>query len=339
MMNRKGFISISVIYTLFMVFLMLMLSVLAAYANNRILLRLSKEDVSDILIESQDSHDLAFACEKEKLSACFVLKYYLDSDLYLHDGEIDVKAAVVDYQNVLEDGDDNVRYSGANPHNYVCFGTDDKSTCVNNKDTFMYRIIGIFSNRTKIIKNTPLSARAWANNSKEWVDSSLKNYLNEDFLNTIPVLWRNKIMETTWNVGELNYNDVVTKDNAPLISYKAEKLADITYAAKIGLMNLSDYYYAASPTFWPYRGDKMTTTSKDYVDAKTNNWLAGYDEFTISPVLDDANKKAFKILKGGKTGSDQTSTALQFRPVFMIYPSMILKSGNGTIDDPYLLQL
>ena len=57
-----------------------------------------------------------------------------ENGLYYHDG-------VGTYTNAdQEAGDNSYRYSGANPNNYVCFGSDSE-TC---PDEYLYRIIGVF---------------------------------------------------------------------------------------------------------------------------------------------------------------------------------------------------
>ena len=57
-----------------------------------------------------------------------------ENGLYYHDG-------VGTYTNAdQEAGDNSYRYSGANPNNYVCFGSD-ADTC---PDEYLYRIIGVF---------------------------------------------------------------------------------------------------------------------------------------------------------------------------------------------------
>ena len=45
-------------------------------------------------------------------------------------------------------GDNSYRYSGANPNNYVCFGSDE-SPCPSDN---LYRIIGVFGSEVKLIK-------------------------------------------------------------------------------------------------------------------------------------------------------------------------------------------
>ena len=65
-----------------------------------------------------------------------------DNGLYYHDGQ-------GSYTNAnLEAGDNSYRYAGANPNNYVCFGSD-ASTCPYDN---LYRIIGVFDDEVKLIK-------------------------------------------------------------------------------------------------------------------------------------------------------------------------------------------
>lgn len=52
-----------------------------------------------------------------------------------------------------------------------------------------------------------------------------------------------------------------------------------TYSAKIGLMYVSDYYYAATPTYWSNKGFDMiiggsSATFTGYALAFNYNWLA-----------------------------------------------------------------
>ena len=62
-----------------------------------------------------------------------------DNALYYHTSTLDNGA-----------GDNSYRYAGANPNNYVCFGSD-ASPCPEDN---LYRIIGVFGNQVKLIKAT-----------------------------------------------------------------------------------------------------------------------------------------------------------------------------------------
>ncbi len=61
-----------------------------------------------------------------------------ENGLYYHDG-------IGSYTNAdQEAGDNSYRYSGADPNNYVCFGSDAE-TC---PDEYLYRIIGVFDDNS-----------------------------------------------------------------------------------------------------------------------------------------------------------------------------------------------
>ena len=71
--------------------------------------------------------------------------------------------------------DQNIRYYGANPNNYVSFNNE------------LWRIIGVFGNNVKLIRSEKLGNLSWdtsessvnaGNGINEWSQADLKNYLN-----------------------------------------------------------------------------------------------------------------------------------------------------------------
>lgn len=91
--------------------------------------------------------NLANVCTSgSNLADCITLYYntYGESygGLYYHDG-------LGTYINANQEaGDNSYRYSGANPDNFICFGSDE-ATCPTDN---LYRIIGVFDNKIKLIK-------------------------------------------------------------------------------------------------------------------------------------------------------------------------------------------
>ena len=66
-------------------------------------------------------------------------------------------------------GDNSYRYAGANPNNYVCFGSDSVSCPSNN----LYRIIGVFGSEVKLIKSISYGYYVWVSgNSNIWNSST-----------------------------------------------------------------------------------------------------------------------------------------------------------------------
>ena len=124
--------------------------------------------------------------------------------------------------------DNNLRYIGADPNNYVYFNCDDynnpsSSTCE------LWRIIGIFNENShgisgekliKIIRSNSLGNIAWDSaNKNDWSTASLQKTLNGDYLNGSGNYTsdgikndttRNMIANVTWKLGGSSTYDDVT---------------------------------------------------------------------------------------------------------------------------------
>ena len=263
-------------------------------------------------------------------------------------------------------GDGSYRYSGANPNNYVCFGSTASPCPTDN----LYRIIGIFGDKVKLIKYdyatsellgtdgdysgsakpnassykgslTTVNTYKWNykatnNGSNTWSTSLLnKTNLNTNFITNIGTEWANKIATTTWKVGgntSANIRDVV-----PATTYQNEIVNPVTtnttdnateYPAKIGLMYASDYGFAADPSAW-------TKTLYDYDGIKSLNWMymGGYTEWTISRSSGNAYN-VFLVNTSGYVNSSSASNAYVVRPSFSLESSVTYASGSGSADDP-----
>ena len=138
------------------------------------------------------------------------------------------------WQSGLED--DGYRYIGfgavgysANPNNFICFGTTDKTKCTANQDKYMYRVIGVFSdangdNHVKLIKYKQLGEYAWNTDSAtdiSWENSDMYKGLNGEYFLTNTTYdylqdatWSNKIENWTWSaVNTKSYEDEVNNIN------------------------------------------------------------------------------------------------------------------------------
>ena len=259
-------------------------------------------------------------------------------------------------------GDNSYRYSGANPNNYVCFGTNATPCPTDN----LYRIVGVFGDKVKLIKydyatsallgtdgdyyyrSTKVNTYYWnykATNkgSNTWSTSLLnKTNLNTNFITNIGTEWANKIATTTWKVGgntSANIRKVVQAT-----TYQNEIVNPVTtnttdnateYSAKIGLMYASDYGFAADPSAW-------TKTLYDY-DGSVNgsrirslNWMynGGSYEWTISRDSSDGYTVLGVSTSGAVTIHDASSTDKGVRPSFNLESSVTYVSGSGSADDP-----
>ena len=248
-----------------------------------------------------------------------------ENGLYYHDG-------VGNYTNANQEaGDNSYRYSGADPNNYVCFGSNE-ATCPSNN---LYRILGVFDDNSdseynvKLIKSTSLSSYyAWdSNGSNNWVNSTLNTEFNGNFFNDLGSSWNEMIDVTTWYLGALS-----SQNNSPKAFYSGERnnagygSNPKTYDGKVGLMYASDYGYAADSSAW-------ATNLSSY--NSSNNWLVlGFWEFVLTPTSSTSNN-VFMINIDGSLSSNIVTSLLPIRPVFYLKSNISHVSGDGSESSPY----
>ena len=236
--------------------------------------------------------------------------------------------------------DNSYRYAGANPNNYVCFGSD-AATC---PAANLYRIIGVFDNEVKLIKNTSIADYAWESDwdtqGNTWNSSTkpdIRTTLNSTFLNTFSSTWQNKIATHAFKVGGMSLSN--GRSNGARTAYNYEVGANsgsTTDSMKIGLMYVSDYYYGATNTYWTYPG--YNSNGNDYRQATGSNWLylVGAAEWTISRISDYSGN-AFVVNSKGIVSSYGTNFTNAVRPVFYLTSSTQYVSGSGTSTDPIII--
>ena len=210
-------------------------------------------------------------------------------------------------------GDNSYRYAGASDsvNNYICLGSNE-ATC---PDANLFRIIGVFGDKTKVIRAKSVGDKAWhSSSSNTWSSSSLNTYLNGEYLTSLGTI-AEKIATTTWKVGGGSVSYILA--SVPKTAYQYEvgsSASTTTVDKKIGLMYVSDYYYSASPSAWTLVGYKGSDATKDYRAAKTINWLyLGSNEWTIS--RDSGNTAyAFYVNSTGSVGRNYVTDSFAVRP-------------------------
>ena len=221
--------------------------------------------------------------------------------------------------------DNSYRYAGANPNNYVCFGSD-VSPCPSDN---LYRIIGVFGDEVKVIKSTSYGSYAWDSSDNTWSSSDIASTLNNIYLNSLPITWQTKIATHTWYVGGHTSNEATPKG-----FYNTESTGT-TWSGKIGLMYISDYGFAASSSYWE---NNVQDYSYNTSNACNNDWLyLGFTEWTISRIssrLSSLSGIAFGVFSGGSVGTLGVSSAFAVRPVFYLTSTTQYVSGSGTSSDP-----
>ena len=156
--------------------------------------------------------------------------------------------------------------------------------------------------------------------------------------------WAAKIDDTTWKVGGNTWANIGTQPAKT--AYQNEIVNPVTtnsqdnkteYSAKIGLMYVSDYMYAAPQDKWTLVGYN-SDASKDYRAATSVNWMyMGLYEWTISRDAGNSNY-AFNVYNAGNVSSNFVgNNAYGVRPVFNLSSSVNYVSGSGTAADPILV--
>ena len=307
----------------------------------------------------------------ETLASCVTTLKQKDalgiSNIYYHDANLANGA-----------GDNSYRFAGASDavNNYVCFGSST-TPC---PDDNLYRIIGVFGDKVKLIKSdyatstllgtdgdysmmytaityfnnsnykgknlANIAAYTWnyknntsINNgygSNIWSTSLLnKTNLNKNFITNIGADWANKIADTTWKAGGNTWANIgpqsakTAYQNEVVEPKPGEYSTETEYRAKIGLMYVSDYWFAAAPSVW------TTNLGPDNGEIIRNvTWMyMGLYEWTISREA-DYTSTVFLVSDTGTLGSNQAFNAFGVRPVFYLSSFVNYASGSGSATDP-----
>ena len=203
-------------------------------------------------------------------------------------------------------GDNSYRYAGANPNNYVCFGSDE-ATCPTEN---LYRIIGVIDGKVKLIHAygatttmlgtdggyaktyqaafgrlssyykgngdlTKIGTYKWNKTGDNTWSTSATNTtnLNTNYLTYLDgknAKWKTMIADTTWYVGGMTSTNGYKSNAKTAYDYEvgANKDATTTVTSKIGLMYLSEYYYGATPDYWMLPG----TDPNGYLNEGQTAW-------------------------------------------------------------------
>jgi len=267
--------------------------------------------------------------------------------------------------------DQNIRYYGSNPNNYVLFNNE------------LWRIIGVFGNNVKLVRSESLGSLSWDSSESsinegwgvnEWSQADLKSYLNTMYYGgdttvtcydgqnkkevTCPT---NKLDETskslidkhTWNTGAIDYN---TRTNT-LAFYKDERGKQTgkicnggagcndtverttEWTGYIGLPYATDYAYASSESVCETNMQKQDS-SNNYI-CKNNNWMQRSTwAWYFSPFVDGSFARyAWCVSGDGVAYGNRAANSIAVAPSIYLKSNVLIESGNGTSTDPYELSL
>ena len=268
--------------------------------------------------------------------------------------------------------DQNIRYYGSNPNNYVRFNNE------------LWRIIGVFGNNVKLIRSESLGDLSWDSSASsvnggwgvnEWSQADLQVYLNKMYYGgtsvtcygstnnstttcptgTIDETSKSLIDYHTWNTGGAGGVEGTAKTDT-LAFYNTErgnqtgKISNggrycndtvertTTWPGYIGLPYTTDYAYASSENICETNMVKQDS-SNAYI-CKNNNWMFKIIWYwTLSPFAHSGSSR--DVLGVGSDGYVYNFYAADGGAVFpAIYlkSNILIESGKGTSSDPYILK-
>ena len=248
----------------------------------------------------------------------YIISTYTDGSngLYYHSSSLTNSAA-----------DNSYRYSGANPNNYICFGSDAE-TCPSDN---LYRIIGVFGDEVKLIKSTSYGSYAWnSSDSNVWNSTtkpSIRTTLNSTFYNSLDETWQDKIVSHDWKVNGVDWSSTYVAKQ--FYNDELENSASVVDKMKIGLLYVNEYGFAASSNYWT-----TAIYSYDNSTLRSNNWLyLGTDEWTISR-LPSYDNLAYTFNANGRISNSGATYKRVIRPTFYLNSDVLYISGTGTSSDP-----
>ena len=268
--------------------------------------------------------------------------------------------------------DQNIRYYGSNPNNYVIFNNE------------LWRIIGVFGNNVKLIRKDSLGRFSWDSSESnvnggwgvnEWSQSALKNYLNTMYYggtsvtcyggdsNKTTTCPTNKLDNTakslidyhTWNTGGAGGVEGTAKTDT-LAFYNAErgnqtgKISNggrycndtvertTTWPGYIGLPYTTDYAYASSENICETNMVKQDS-SNAYI-CKNNNWMFKIIWYwTLSPgAFSGSSRDVWGVGSDGYVYNFYAADGGAVFPAIYLKSNVIIESGTGTNTDPYILK-
>lgn len=224
-----------------------------------------------------------------------------------------------------------------NVNNYIYFNCNNysnpsSSTCE------IWRIIGVFDGKLKIIRNSTIGELAWDSNGiAAWSTSTLQKILNENYYNGNELNFkiknettRNMITSVKWNIGTYSSSGNIFSNAA----YSSEITK--TWSGKIALPTVSDYLYS---------NDFLSSAPEDiYIDMscqKNNNWLSQkVDNFWFLNIGSYSDSATYPwILSRYIYYQNNANNTFGILPTLYLKPELKINSGDGSESNPYTLKV
>ena len=218
------------------------------------------------------------------------------------------------------------RYVGGSPKNYVRFNGQEK-----------WRIIGIYGNQLKIVKNDESDYYSYNNNASDrnaWQGSKLETYLNKEteggYYYSLSQTAKDMITTGTWYVGRINQLPTASE------AYEGAKTA--TYSAKVGLIATYEYLYASDGEGCEnVKGNAFSSLC----GTTEHNWMVPRYYSWALPVYGSATSDSdyqLVLTQSGDVSGIRVDANGTFRPSVYLKSSVKITGGSGTYVDPYVLE-
>ena len=266
--------------------------------------------------------------------------------------------------------DQNIRYYGSNPNNYVRFNNE------------LWRIIGVFGNNVKLIRSEKLGDLSWDSSESsvnggwgvnEWSQADLKNYLNTMYYDGTSVTCyngqnkkevtcpTNKLDNTskslidnhTWKTGAIEWSKITNT----LAFYKDERGNETgkicnggascndtverttEWPGYIGLPYATDYAYASGESIC--ETNMVKQDSNNVYICKNDNWMFKPNTWywTISPYAFSGHSRyVWGVVSDGRVNGYLAAGGGAVFPAIYLKSNILIESGKGTSSDPYILK-
>lgn len=216
------------------------------------------------------------------------------------------------------DSDNTYRYVGSNPNNYIS---------INNE---LYRIIGVFDDRLKVIKNDYATSDMLGLDGAYFASYQIGDtyYKGSIYDDVSTYYWNNASKVNNWEESNLNKINL----NVNFRNYLGSSISLVD--GDIILMDINDYYYSSYPEFWGV---------DNYLNGISINYLyMGLDEWTISKVEGTSNYVYFIFSNGHVNDSSsygKVDNISAVRPVFYLKNDCVFISGNGSNTEPFIVSI
>jgi prepilin-type N-terminal cleavage/methylation domain-containing protein len=275
-----------------------------------------------------------------------------------------IKLAKKDTTNLAYDdtSQNNLRYIGANPNNYLKLNGD-----ITSGTNALWRVIGVMNQvetstgdkktLVKIMRANSIGKYAWDDGTAggfyrdNWSVASLKTLLNSGTWYTDNIKSVDSLIESVkWYYGEIR-NDT----NKAIAWYTTERTTS-SWTGKVALIYPSDYAYATSGGSTTSRESCLnyaTNTWRSYSDCWSNDYLGILpDSSAYSWTLvanGDCNEyhqycSIYYITANGSAyfsgGNNYSHHAqLEVHPVVYLVSDIEIISGSGTKSDPWIISV